>query len=192
MQNMAIKIYIDQGHNPTGYPNAGASWYGQEEQDITFEVGIMLAEMLRQDGRFDVRLSRPTEDTVLGTSNATSLIQRVKAANSWPADYFISIHANASTNTAANGTEVYIYRLNTQANWLAQQVLEQIVQTVGTKDNGVRARPGLYVLKNTDMPAILVEMAYMSNPADAEKLKNDRYAFALGIYRGILRYFGFA
>lgn len=189
---MAIKIYIDQGHNPTGYPNAGASWYGQEEQDITFEVGIMLAEMLRQDGRFDVRLSRPTEDTVLGTSNATSLIQRVKAANSWPADYFISIHANASTNTAANGTEVYIYRLNTQANWLAQQVLEQIVQTVGTKDNGVRARPGLYVLKNTDMPAILVEMAYMSNPADAEKLKNDRYAFALGIYRGILRYFGFA
>ena len=192
MQNMAIKIYIDQGHNPTGYPNAGASWYGQEEQDITFEVGIMLAEMLRQDGRFDVRLSRPTEDTVLGTSNATSLIQRVKAANSWPADYFISIHANASTNTAANGTEVYIYRLNTQANWLAQQVLEQIVQTVGTKDNGVRARPGLYVLKNTDMPAILVEMAYMSNPADAEKLKNDRYAFALGIYRGVLRYFGFA
>jgi len=103
---MAIKIFIDQGHNPTGYPNAGASWYGQEEQDITFDVGIMLAEMLRQDDRFEVRLSRPTKDTVLGTSNATSLIQRVNAANSWPANYFISIHANASTNTAANGTEV--------------------------------------------------------------------------------------
>lgn len=189
---MAIKIFIDQGHNPTGYSNAGASWYGQEEQDITFDVGIMLAEMLRQDDRFEVRLSRPTKDTVLGTSNATSLIQRVNAANSWPANYFISIHANASTNTAANGTEVYVYRLNTQANWLAQQVLEGIVETVGTKNNGVRARPGLYVLKSTDMPAILVEMAYMSNPSDAEKLRNDRYSFALGIYLGIMRYFGFA
>ena len=129
--------------------------------------------MLRQDDRFEVRLSRPTKDTVLGTSNATSLIQRVNAANSWPANYFISIHANASTNTAANGTEVYVYRLNTQANWLAQQVLEGILETVGTKNNGVRARPGLYVLKSTDMPAILVEMAYMSNPSDAEKLRND-------------------
>ena len=189
---MAIKIYIDQGHNPTGYPNAGASWYGQQEQDVTYEVGLYLAQMLREDGRFDVRLSRPTEDTVLGTSNATSLRRRVAEANEWGANYFISIHANASENTSANGTEVYVYRLYTQANWLAEHVLQGIVNTVGTKDNGVRARTNLYVLRRTAMPAILVELGYLSNPGDAEKLKNDRYAFALGIYRGILRYFGFA
>lgn len=189
---MAIKIYIDQGHNPTGYPNAGASWYGQQEQDVTYEVGLYLAQMLREDGRFDVRLSRPTEDTVLGTSNATSLRRRVAEANEWGANYFISIHANASENTTANGTEVYVYRLYTQANWLAEHVLQGIVNTVGTKDNGVRARTNLYVLRRTAMPAILVELGYLSNPGDAEKLKNDRYAFALGIYRGILRYFGFA
>jgi len=189
---MAIKIYIDQGHNPTGYPNTGASWYGQQEQDVTYAVGLYLAQMLREDGRFDVRLSRPTENTVLGTSNATSLRARVAEANEWGANYFISIHANASENTEANGTEVYVYRLYTQANWLAQHVLQGIVDTVGTKDNGVRARTNLYVLRRTAMPAILVELAYMSNPGDAEKLKNDRYAFALGIYRGILRYFGFA
>jgi N-acetylmuramoyl-L-alanine amidase len=189
---MAIKIYIDQGHNPTGYPNTGASWYGQQEQDITYEVGLYLAQMLREDGRFDVRLSRPTPETVLGTSNATSLRRRVAEANEWGANYFISIHANASENTSANGTEVYVYRLYTQANWLAEHVLQGIVDTVGTKDNGVRARTNLYVLRRTAMPAILVELGYMSNPGDAEKLKNDRYAFALGIYRGILRYFGFA
>jgi len=189
---MAIKIYIDQGHNPTGYPNTGASWYGQQEQDVTYDVGQYLAQMLRQDGRFEVRLSRPAEDTVLGTSNATSLRQRVNEANSWGANYFISIHANASENTEANGTEVYVYRLYTQANWLAQHVLQGIVDTVGTKDNGVRARTNLYVLRRTSMPAILVELGYLSNPGDAEKLRNDRYAFALGIYRGILRYFGFA
>ena len=189
---MSIKIYIDQGHNPTGYPNTGASWYGQQEQDVTYDVGRYLAGMLRQDGRFDVRLSRPTEDTVLGTSNATSLRARVAEANRWGANYFLSIHANASENTEANGTEVYVYRLYTQANWLGQHVLQGIVDAVGTKDNGVRARTNLYVLRRTNMPAILVELAYLSNPSDAEKLRNDRYAFALGIYRGILQYFGLA
>lgn len=187
---MAIKIYIDQGHNPTGSPNTGASWYGQQEQDVTYEVGQYLAQLLRQDGRFDVRLSRPTEDTVLGSSNATSLRQRVNDANSWGANYFISIHANASENPQANGSEVYVYRLYTQADWLAQHVLQGIVNAVGTKDNGVRARTNLYVLRRTAMPAILVELGYLSNPQDAEKLRRDRLGFAQGIYRGMLRYFG--
>lgn len=189
---MAIRIFIDQGHNPTGNANTGASWYGQDEQDVTYEVGVLLKELLDQDGRFEVRLSRPTPYSVLGTSNTSSLVERVRMANTWPANYFISIHANASTNTSINGTEVYVYRLYTQSNWLAEQVLDGIVQAVGTKNNGVRARPGLYVLKNTNMPAILVEMAYLSNPSDAEKLRNDRPAFARGIYNGIMRYFGFS
>ena len=97
-----------------------------------------------------------------------------------------------TAQSAANGTEVYVYRLYTQADWLAQHVLQGIVDAVGTKDNGVRARTDLYVLRRTAMPAILVELGYLSNPGDAEKLRQDRYAFALGIYRGILRYFGFA
>lgn len=189
---MAIKIFIDQGHNPTGYHNTGASANGLDEQDVNYQVGIYLADMLRADPRFEVRLSRPTPTTVLGTNNATSLMERVRMANEWPANYFISIHANYNENPAINGTEVYIYRFYTQANWLAEQVLDGVVETVGTRNNRVRANPGLYVLRRTRMPAILVELAYLSNPADAEKLRNDQYQFARGIYVGILRYFGFA
>lgn len=163
-----------------------------DEQDVTYQVGVYLAEMLNSDPRFEARLSRPTPQTVLGINNVTSLAERVRMANQWPANYFISIHGNASLNTAANGTEVYVYRLYTQANWLAEQVLDGIVEMVGTKNNGVRANPSLYVLKNTHMPAILTELAYMSNPSDSEKLKNDQYQFAQGIYNGIMRYFGFA
>ena len=189
---MAIKIFIDQGHNPTGHHNIGASWYGVDEQDITYQVGIYLAEMLNSDPRFEARVSRPTPSTVLGTNNNSSLAERVRLANQWPANYFISVHTNASTNTAANGTEVYIYKLYTQSNWLAEQVLDGVVEAVATRNNGVRVNPTLYVLKNTHMPAILVEMAYLSNPADSEKLKNNQYQFAQGIYNGIMRYFGFA
>jgi len=189
---MAIKIFIDQGHNPTNFHNSGATGFGLREEDITYQVGVYLAEMLNQDPRFEARLSRPSPSTVLGSTNATSLAQRVAMANQWPANYFISIHANFNENPSINGTEIYIYRQYTQANWLAEQVIDGIVETVGTKNNGIYARPSLYVLRKTKMPSILVELAYLSNYADAEKLRNDQYLFAEGIFRGIMRYFGFS
>lgn len=188
---MAIRIFIDQGHNPNG-PNTGAEGNGLREQDVTYLVGVYLADLLRADPRFEVRLSRNFPDEILGTNNASSLAARVNMANSWPADYFISIHANSNTNPAINGSEVYVYRQNTQSYWLAQHVLNGIVARTGTKDNGVRLNPSLYVLRRTNMPAILVELAYLSNKADAEKLQNDPYGFALGIYDGMLSYFGFS
>ncbi len=184
---MAIKIFIDQGHNPQGV-NAGAEGNGIREQDITYPVGIYLRDILNADGRFEARTSRNSPDEVLGTSNATSLASRVNMANSWPADYFISIHCNANTNPAVNGSEVYVYRTDSVAGNLAKDVLEAIVERVGTKDNGVRENPALYVLRRTSMPAILVELAYVTNIEDAQKLINDQYAFAYAIYEGILDY----
>ncbi len=187
---MAIKIFIDQGHNPEGV-NAGAEGNGIREQDITYPVGIYLRDILNADGRFEARTSRNSPDEVLGTSNATSLAARVNMANSWPADYFISIHCNANVNPDVNGSEVYVYRADSVAGQLARFVLDAIVERVGTKNNGVRENPSLYVLRRTSMPAILVELAYVSNFEDAQKLINDQYAFAYAIYEGILGYLGF-
>ena len=67
---MAIKIFVDQGHNPQN-PNAGAEVNGVREQDINYEVGVRLAALLRADPDFDVRLSRDTLEEQLGPSNAT-------------------------------------------------------------------------------------------------------------------------
>ena len=186
---MPTKIYIDQGHNPEGI-NAGAEGFGYREQDITYAVGIYLRDILLEDGRFEVRNSRNTPEESLGTSNATSLAARVRCANEWGADYFISIHCNASENPAANGSEVYVYRQGSVAAALAQQVLEAIVARLGTKNNGVRVNPSLYVLRRTRMPAILVELAYITNEEDVQKLVNDQYAFAYAIYEGLCRYLG--
>ena len=96
---MSIKIFIDQGHNPSGNHNTGAEGNGLFEQDITYNVGKYLSSILGKDPRFEVKLSRPTPNTVLGTDNSSSLSSRVNLANSWRADYFLSIHVNANINS---------------------------------------------------------------------------------------------
>lgn len=189
---MAIKIFIDQGHNPTGFHNTGAVGSGLNEENITYQVGVYLANLLNADPRFEARLSRPTPTTVLGTTNASSLRERVRLANEWPADYFISIHCNANPNPAINGTEIYLYQYGTQANWMAQHIMTGITQTVGTRNNGIRLNQSLYVLRRTTMPSLLIELGYLTNPSDAQKLRDNQYQFAYGIFIGIMRYFGFA
>ncbi len=186
---MAIKIFIDQGHNPEGV-NAGAEGFGLREQDITYAVGVYLRDILEQDPRFEARLSRPTPETVLGTTNAESLAARVNAANSWPADYFLSIHVNANVNETVNGTEMYIFRSGGTAQALAESLLDSITERLQTKRNGVFVRPSLYVLRRTSMPAVLLELAYITNEEDAEKLEDRQYAFAYAIYIGLLNFFG--
>lgn len=187
---MAIKIFIDQGHNPENV-NAGAEGFGLREQDITYNVGIYLRDILNEDPRFEARVSRPSPDTILGTTNATSLAARVNAANEWPADYFLSIHTNANTNPAVNGTEMYIYRSGSTAQALAESLLDSITQRLDTKRNGVFVRPSLYVLRRTRMPSVLLELAYITNAVDAEKLEDRQYNFAYAIYVGLLNFFGF-
>ena len=182
---MAIKIYIDQGHNPNP-PNTGAEGNGLREQDITYEVGIRLYELLSQNPNFQARLSRPTRQTQLGTSNSSSLRARVEDANSWGADYFISIHTNASETSTARGTETLVYKSPSVAAELARDILDGVTEATGLPSRGVKQRPGLYVLRKTNMPAVLVELGFISNPIDANLMANNPSLFARGIYNGIL------
>ncbi len=186
---MAIRVFIDQGHNPVN-PNAGAEAGGYREQDINYEVGIRLAELLNSNPNFEARVSRPTPTTQLGTSLATSLQARVDAANSWPADLFISLHANINPNPTVRGSEAYVYSANSQAYNVAAWILEGLYNQIGIPNRGVIPTTGLYVLRNTSMPAALIEMGYMSNPFDLDQLVTDPQSFAQGIYNGILAYYG--
>lgn len=186
---MAIKIYIDQGHNPVN-PNAGAEGNGLREQNIVYRIGQETAALLRANSNFEVRLSRPTADTQLGTSNATSLAARVNDANSWGADYFISLHTNASDLSAATGSEAFVYARGTRAFDLAGDLLVELEESTGLYNRGVFTRPSLYVLRRTAMPAVLLELGFITNPRDAALMNNQPELFARGIYNGILRYTG--
>ena len=185
---MAIKIYIDQGHNPKS-PNTGAEGNGYTEQDITYAVGQSLASLLRNNGNFEVKVSRPTPETQLGTSNSSSLRERVNDANSWGADYFISIHANASDSSSVSGSEALVYTKTSVASNLGEDILKGLNESTGLPNRGIKVRPGLYVLRKTNMPAVLVELGFISNPYDANLMANSPQLFARGIYNGILDYF---
>ena len=148
---MSIKIYIDQGHNPVN-PNAGAEGNGLREQDLVYTIGQRLADRLRANPDFEVRLSRPTRDTQLGSTTATSLSARVNEANRWGADYFISLHTNAASSPSASGTEAYAYARGTRAFAFGEDILDSLTAITGLRNRGMQARPGLYVLRKTQMP----------------------------------------
>ena len=184
-----IRIYIDQGHNPTSYHNAGAYGNGLYEQDLTFAIGCLLADLLEDDGRFEICLSRPTQDTVLGTDNTSSLAARVKGAQDFGAEYFISLHINSFDSESANGIEVLAAEQGSVSYVFGESLLQGLVDSTNLKNRGMKLNPDLHVLKNATMPAVLVEMGFISNAGDAALLAEDPQLFAKGIYDGILAYF---
>ncbi len=164
---MAVKIFVDPGHGGT---NPGAVGNGVIEADVNLAVATYLADDLRNMG-YDVMMYRTTNDENVISPIAADLRKRAQMANNWGADYFISIHTNSSVNPAANGFETYVYRLGSRAAQLAQSIQDTVVAALGMKDNGVR-QANFSVLRNTNMPAVLVELGYLSNPTEALNLNS--------------------
>ncbi len=194
-QPKKIKIYIDQGHNPFS-PTHPPSWntgasneaLGLYEQDLTYEIGILLAELLAEDERFEVRLSRPTPETILGTDNDSALDFRVNDAAEWGADYFISLHTNAADISSASGIEVYTLDGTGASYDLGSKLLEELKKSTGLRNRGMKTEE-YRVLQNATMPAMLVEMGFITNEDDAKLLDESPELFAQGIFNGIQAYF---
>ncbi len=191
-----IKIYIDQGHNPFS-PTHPPSWntgasnekLGLYEQDLTYEIGMLLYDLLMQDDRFEVRLSRPTADTILGTDNDSALDFRVNDAAAWGADYFISLHTNAFDDPSVDGIEVYTATAEGEGYELGKKLLSGLLASTELDSRGMKNGAHLRVLKNATMPAVLVEMGFISSTKDATLLDTSPELFAQGVFDGIQAYF---
>lgn len=173
---MSPKIFINPGH---GRPDPGAiGATGLRESEVCFYVGNGAADYLRQVGY---------EVMVLQSDDLSGVIRK---ANGWGADLFLSIHCNSFSQSQANGTETLYHPASSKGLKLAQKVQNQLIKEFGLTNRGVKSRTDLGVLKQTDMPAALAEMAFISNPAEESLLRDQQDRWAKALARGVSDYYG--
>lgn len=187
-------IVVDPGH---GGPDTGAVGpSGTYEKNNTLPVALELADRLRASGA-EVVLTRSTDSSPAGSnySELNDLKARVQIANQIQADLFVSIHNDAFSNPTAGGTTTY-YSVDSPAagpsQTLASDIQKEVVKQLGLTDRGVKSA-NFYVVKNTQMPAVLVELGFISNPTEEKLLSSPDFQkkAAEGIYQGILAYQGY-
>lgn len=184
------KIMIDPGHG--GRDPGAIGQAGVREKDVVLDVSLELAKQLREWGA-EVRLTRDTDRQVAGPDapKREDLQARVDMANNWPAEIFISMHANANENRDVKGTESYVSRNSSDASKkLAAAMHKHMVDDLGLPDRRV-LKSDFYVIKNTTMPGTLMEIAYLSNSEEETKLGDPdfRKRAATAMAEGVKDYF---
>lgn len=186
-------VVIDPGH---GGSDPGAIGYKDgiadlHESEVNLDIALQVYDMLKAQG-VNVAITRTT-DVFVG------LNERAEYANNLDASLFICIHNNSSTIPSANGTMVYYYTGDTDAETkelygltskeLAQIIHEELIISCERYDRKIADGSGFVVLKNTKMPAILTEGAFLSNDEERELLKTPEFRtkMAEGITSGVLK-----
>ncbi|MBQ7503148.1 N-acetylmuramoyl-L-alanine amidase [bacterium] len=180
-------ICIDAGHggSDSGCIH-GAS--GLMEKEVTLDVSLKLAEILRARGWRVIMTREDDRDvTYAGSSNTEELRARAEMANQNNADIFMSIHCNAAQSTSAEGTSTHVYTHSDRA--LAKCLHPYLLNATGRYDRGIH-QDRFYVLVHTVMPSVLIEMAFLTNGAEAKLLSTDEYRLriATGLADGVCDY----
>lgn len=181
------KIFLDPGHGGKDPGAVGPN--GSKESDVTLSVSKLLKDKLERIGA-TIFMSRDSDEYV-------SISRRVSMANSSKANIFVSVHCNAYNDTA-KGVETLYYQTSSAGKKLAGLIQSELVSSTNSVDRGIKADKslsrfpnGLPVLRDTVMPAVLVELEFISNPTYEKILTNPRWQeiYADAIVQGILSYF---
>ncbi|MGQ7328482.1 GBS Bsp-like repeat-containing protein [Streptococcus suis] len=194
-------VYIDPGH---GGRDSGASYGGVHEKNLALSVSNKLRENLLKYG-INVLMTRT------GDYDVDFKTERSRMTNASNADLFISIHFNATGAGVSNATgiETYWYQYNpeyqpkinkemhnnptrlAESEILANKVQESLIKETGAVNRGVR-RETFAVLRETAIPAILVELGFMDNPSELQVIKQDSYhtRLAKALAQGVMNWYG--
>lgn len=184
-----VVVMLDAGHGGEDFGTHSLGKPVYHEKYLNLSTTMMVKSYLQQFG-YEVILTRH-DDTFI------PLDERALFANEQKPKIFISIHFNSAPSTDAEGIEVFYYRNDenkirmTQSKSLAQSILDKTLQNTQAKSRGVKH--GNYaVIRETTMPAALIEGGFLTNENEMEKIKNANYlkSLALGIAQGIQDYFG--
>lgn len=183
-------VCIDPGHG-IGKDTGATGIGGLQEDDVTLSVGLKVGKILEDRG-VEVVYTRTEDQRSVPMSVTESLQKRCDISNNANAKYFVSIHCNSFEVDSANGTETLRNESNSESERLATAIQKNIISGVGTYNRGLKDGNWLYVVKNTNSPAVLTELGFLTNPNDAEKLVSDSYRqkYAEAIANGILECLG--
>ena len=180
-----MKVFLNPGHAPNGVPDPGASnpETHLRECDVAKNIANLVEKYLTAAG---VEVVGNLQSDNLYYDSDYDQVCVCATANDSGADIFVSIHCNAFDG-AAHGTETYCYGPGSGEK-LAECINDQIVEALGTLDRGVKYQPSYIVLKHTNMPAVLVETAFIDSDIDEPLLREKQDDFARAIARGITDY----
>lgn len=178
-----MKLYLDPGH---GGSDPGAVGNGLREKDITLDIAQKIQSILTKNyENVKVKMSR-TGDT------SKSLSQRTNEANSWGADYYLSIHCN-SFNGSAKGYEDYIHSALSDSSTTAkyQDIVHAEVMKLNQLQDRGQKKANFHVLRESNMPALLTENGFIDNAQDAALMKQSswRQKVAQGHANGVAKAF---
>lgn len=185
-----MRVVIDPGHGGPSATGCSAMLNGARvvEKDLNLKIARRVYENLQQAG-LHVLMTRSSDQAV-------SLSERPEMANANLADIFVSIHVDdAPGNPRASGPTAYYHGSNEDGRALGFSIVEAVASAGGLPSRGARSdlsrfATGMAVLKRAEMPAVLIEIAYISNPSDRAKLVTAEFqsAVAKSIADGIRRY----
>ena len=182
-------ITLDAGHGGSDPGAIGSD--GTKEKNITLPITKMLKEILEDKGA-KVYMTRTTDVDVFGpnASDAEELQARVNVGEKYNSDMFVSLHINSSVNKNVGGFSTYYYPKTDNDLRLAKNIQNKLAANFGVDDLGVR-QANFYVIKRISMPAVLVEMCFISNEKELTLMKGQWFQkkTARLIAEGIERYF---
>ena len=160
-----MKWYLDFGH---GGKDSGAIGTNKtKESDTVLKIGMLIKNNLEQ--AFEKVITTREEDKYY------SLDYRSSKANKENCDYFVSLHMNSSTNKSAKGVEVWVYDEKSKVYNLAKNICTNLSKDINTPNRGVKISKNFSVLRKTKMPALLIEIDFISNPSVESNLASEKY-----------------
>ena len=170
-------VFLNPGHDRDLDSGAVSPSTGLREADYAWDISQLVQKYLVDAG------------VKVFVMQSDDLAYVCETADNDGVDLVVSVHCNASESHTARGTEVEVYSQYSEGLKAAQHVLDQIVDSVGTIDRGVREHPEFYMLNHVDAPAILIEIAFIDEPNDEYILVHRKDDIARAIARGITDYF---
>ncbi|MBM6829880.1 N-acetylmuramoyl-L-alanine amidase [Anaerotignum lactatifermentans] len=181
-------IVLDAGHG--GWDPGKTGRTGRNEAELNLAVTEKLAHFLEQGGA-TVYFTR-VDENALGEKKREDMAERKTVANDSGADLLISIHQNAFPSSSAKGAQVF-YHKNSEAGKLLAEYIQASLKERADEENTRQAKANgdYYVLRTTEIPAVLVECGFLSNEEEERRLNEEEYQerVAWAIYCGILEYF---